>query len=99
MPLVRPPRIVALHTLLVAGTAAVPAHAGEPATPPATAAQQPAEPDSNRKRAAELYDQAVALYEKAKYAEAARAFYAADELAPSSDALASAIAAARLAND
>jgi hypothetical protein len=52
-----------------------------------------------RRRAAELYDRAVALYESAKYGEAARAFYDADQLSPSSDALASAIAAARLAHD
>jgi hypothetical protein len=52
-----------------------------------------------RRRAAELYDRAVAQYETAKYAEAARSFYEADQLSPSSDALSSAIAAARLAHD
>jgi hypothetical protein len=41
----------------------------------------------------------VAGEAKRKHAEAARAFYDADALAPSSDALGSAIAAARLAND
>jgi hypothetical protein len=54
---------------------------------------------AERHRAAELYDRAVALYESAKYAQAARAFYEADQIAPSSDALSSAIAAARLAHD
>src|SRR5688500_7480301 len=54
---------------------------------------------AERRRAAELYDRGVALYESARYAEAARAFYEADELSPSSDALSSAIAAARLAHD
>jgi hypothetical protein len=52
-----------------------------------------------RRRAAELYDRAVALYEAAKYGEAAQSFYEADRLSPSSDALSSAIAAARLAHD
>jgi hypothetical protein len=52
-----------------------------------------------RRRAAALYDQAVKLYESGKYAAAARAFFDADELAPSSDALSSAIASARLAHD
>lgn len=54
---------------------------------------------AGRQRAAALYDRAVALYESAKYGEAARAFYDADQLSPSSDALSSAIAAARLAHD
>ena len=54
---------------------------------------------AKRQRAAELYDEAVSLYEHAKYAEAARAFFDADELVPSSDALGSSIAAARLAHD
>jgi hypothetical protein len=54
---------------------------------------------AERRRAAELYDRAVALYESARYAEAARAFYEADQAFPSSDALSSAIAAARLAHD
>lgn len=54
---------------------------------------------AERRRAAELYDRAVALYESARYAEAARTFYEADEASPSSDALSSAIAAARLAHD
>jgi hypothetical protein len=54
---------------------------------------------AGRQRAAELYDRAVALYESAKYGDAARAFYEADQLSPSSDALSSAIAAARLAHD
>jgi hypothetical protein len=54
---------------------------------------------ASRRRAADLYDRAVALYERARYAEAARAFFEADELVPSSDALSSAIAAARLAHD
>jgi hypothetical protein len=54
---------------------------------------------ASRRRAADLYDRAVALYERARYAEAARAFFEADGLLPSSDALSSAIAAARLAHD
>jgi hypothetical protein len=99
MHFVRRPRIIALHLLLTAATAAVPVLAAEANAPTTPGPQQATQADSNRKRAAELYDQAVGLYEKAKYAEAARAFYAADELAPSSDALASAMAAARLAND
>jgi hypothetical protein len=54
---------------------------------------------ATRRRAADMYDRAVSLYERARYAEAARAFFEADELFPSSDALSSAIAAARLAHD
>jgi hypothetical protein len=52
-----------------------------------------------RKRAAERYDQAVALYDSGKFGAAAHAFFEADELSPSSDALSSAIASARLAHD
>jgi hypothetical protein len=40
-----------------------------------------------RRRAAELYDRAVALHEGAKYAEAPRAFYEADDVSPGPDAL------------
>lgn len=62
---------------------------------PATAKDE----SSERARAAELYDRAVALHDQAKYAEAARAFLEADRLSASSDALSNAIAAARRAHD
>ena len=95
MPCIRRLRIIALATLLSTSSVTAAADAAEHAA----AAKPDAAGDVNRKRAAELYDRAVTLYDAAKYAEAARAFYDADALAPSSDALGSAIAAARLAND
>jgi hypothetical protein len=52
-----------------------------------------------RARARELYAGAVAAFEGARYAEAARGFLDADALSPSSDALSSAIAAGRRAGD
>ena len=99
MPFVRSLRIIALRSLLASGVTAVSAQAAEPASTAPAAQQADVVPGANRQRAAELYDRAVRLYEQAKYAEAARAFYDADALSPSSDALASAMAAARLAND
>jgi hypothetical protein len=65
----------------------------------ATSARAEGEGGERRQRAAALYDQAVALYDSGKYGAAAHAFFEADELAPSSSALSSAIAAARLAHD
>lgn len=85
---------VALAILAAGGALAPRAAAGDPAAIQAQSATSP-----SRARAAKLYDRALALYEQAKYAEAARAFLEADELAPSSDALASAIAAARIGHD
>jgi hypothetical protein len=85
MSLLHPARKVALVCWSVLSSASALAHAGDES--------------AERRRAAELYDRAVALYESARYAEAARAFYEADEASPSSDALSSAIAAARLAHD
>lgn len=52
-----------------------------------------------RKDAARAFDEGVKLYEKAVYADAARAFLRADGLAPSKDALSNALAAARRSND
>jgi hypothetical protein len=49
--------------------------------------------------AAKAFDEGVKLYEKASYADAARAFLRADGLAPSRDALSNALAAARRSND
>src|SRR5258706_9005346 len=95
MPSIRRLRIIALATLLSTGSVTGGAGGAEQGA----AAKTEAAGDWSRKHAAELYDRAVALYDTAKYAEAARAFYDADALAPSSDALGSAIAAARLAND
>jgi hypothetical protein len=85
MSLLHPARKVALVCWSGLMSASLLAHAGDDAP--------------ERRRAAELYDRAVALYEAAKYAEAAQSFYEADQLSPSSDALSSAIAAARLAHD
>jgi hypothetical protein len=56
-------------------------------------------PPSGRAAAARAFDEAVARYEHADYEGAAKAFLRADELAPSTDALHNAIAAARKAND
>jgi hypothetical protein len=52
-----------------------------------------------RTGAARAFDEGVKLYEKASYADAARAFLRADGLAPSKDALSNALAAARRSND
>lgn len=52
-----------------------------------------------RKRAARHFDAAVAQYERAAYADAARSFLAADEALPSPDALNNALNAARKARD
>lgn len=57
-----------------------------------------AESDSLR-RAAETYDAAVAHFERAEYAAAAKLFLEADTIHPSPEALSNAIAAARQAND
>jgi hypothetical protein len=54
-----------------------------------------AQPREAVKQAGAAYDDGVKLFEQARYAEAARAFLRADELAASSEALSSAIAAAR----
>ena len=59
--------------------------------------QQPSA--STRSKAAEHYDRGVDHFERAQYAAAVKEFLAADELVPSSDALNSAIAAARRSND
>ncbi len=57
-----------------------------------------AESDAKR-RAAAAYDEGVRHFERAAYAEAARAFLEADSLLPSSDALKNAMVAARRANE
>jgi hypothetical protein len=54
---------------------------------------------STRDRAASHYDRGVDLFERGQYTAAVTEFLAADELVPSSDALGSAIAAARRSND
>lgn len=56
-------------------------------------------PKTDRAAAAREFDDAVTRFEQADYAGAARAFLRADDLAPSSDAIHNAIAAARKAND
>ena len=56
-------------------------------------------PVGARSEAAEQYDLGVELFERAEYARAVEAFLRADELVQSSDALTSAIAAARRSND
>lgn len=56
--------------------------------------------DANaRAAAAQAFDEAVAHFDRAEYAEAARIFLRADELAPNADAVGNAIQAARKAND
>lgn len=57
------------------------------------------ESKTSRAAAAEAFDEAVKHFEEADYEAAARAFLRADDLAPSTDALHNAIAAARKAND
>lgn len=52
-----------------------------------------------KRRAAAAYDQGVKHFERAAYADAARAFLEADALVPSSDALTNAIVAGRKANE
>jgi hypothetical protein len=56
-------------------------------------------PKTDRAAAARAFDDAVTRFEQADYVGAARAFIHADDLAPSTDALHNAIAAARRAND
>lgn len=58
-----------------------------------------APPPEARSRAAALYDEGVAAFARAEYAAAARAFFEADGLAPSPQAITNAIAAARKAGD
>src|SRR5688572_29346752 len=56
-------------------------------------------PKTDRAQAARAFDDAVARFEQADYAGAARGFLRADDFAPSTDALHNAIAAATKAND
>lgn len=66
----------------------------------ATGLSRPCAADTNTLRlAAETYDAAVAHFERAEYATAAKLFLEADMLHPSTEALSNAIAAARHAND
>jgi len=66
----------------------------------ATSLTRPAAADGDSTRlAADTYDAALAHYERAEYAVAARLFLEADTLHPSPEALSNAIAAARKAND
>lgn len=59
-----------------------------------------AEPSAqDKKRAAARFDEAVGRFNRAEFAEAARAFLEADGLAPSAIAITNAIAAARRASD
>ncbi len=55
--------------------------------------------DDARTRAGRAFDDGVSLYQRASYAEAARAFLRADAIAPSSDAVANGLSAARRSND
>src|SRR4051812_29464999 len=50
-----------------------------------------AEPPPDRQRAAATFDAAVARFNRAEFAEAARGFFEADELAPSVTAITNAI--------
>jgi hypothetical protein len=93
-----PPKIVL--ALLAVLELASPARAAGRATSPAAPIESGKSPTpEERKRAATAYDRAVRLFDAAKYADAARAFLEADQLAPNSEALSSAIASARSAND
>lgn len=65
-----------------------------------TAAPAGAQPTAaDRQRAAAAFDVALGRYYRAEFAEAARGFFEADELAPSLTAITNAIAAARRASD
>jgi hypothetical protein len=55
--------------------------------------------DDARDRAAKAFDEGVQAYDRAAYADAARAFLRADEALPSADALSNALAAAHRAGD
>jgi hypothetical protein len=99
MLLLRHPPKIALTLLAVLGIASPVQAAGRAtASVPLRDAGQSATQDE-RKRAAAAYDRAVRLFDAAKYADAARAFLEADQLVANSEALSSAIAAARSAND
>ncbi|MFT3771182.1 MAG: serine/threonine-protein kinase [Minicystis sp.] len=54
---------------------------------------------ADKQRAAAAFDDAVTKFNRAEFAEAARGFFEADRLAPSTIAITNAIAAARRAND
>jgi hypothetical protein len=93
-----PPKIVL--ALLAILELASPAQAAGRATSSAAPLDSVKVPTlGERKRAAAAYDRAVRLFDAAKYADAARSFLEADELVANSEALSSAIAAARAAND
>ena len=79
-----------LRTLTAALAAAL-------AAAPAPARAEPTATD--RQRAAASFDAALARYNRAEFAEAARGFFEADGLAPSLAAITNAIAAARRAGD
>ncbi len=99
MLLSRHPPKIALALLAVLGLASPVQAAGlAKASVPPPDSRQSATPEE-RKRAAAAYDRAVRLFDAAKYADAARAFLEADQLVANSEALSSAIAAARSAND
>ena len=82
-------RLSTLAVTLSASLAIASARA-EPAAPPSAA---------QRHRAAAVFDAAVARFNHAEFAEAARGFFEADELSPSPTAITNAIAAARRASD
>jgi hypothetical protein len=78
--------LLVLAALLAAAGRASPASAAEPSA-------------AEKRQAAASFDDAVAKYNRADFAEAARAFLEADRLSPSTIAITNAIAAARRANE
>src|SRR5262245_36216833 len=82
----RPLSLSALAVLVSLGIAARPVRAEDPQA-------------SQRQRAAAAFDDAVAKFNRAEFAEAARRFLEADALAPNAGAITNAIAAARRANE
>ncbi len=81
----------------------VPGRRAAAASPPETVGAPPGSPPrpsaADRKRAAAAFDEGVARYARAEFAEAARAFLEADRLGPSAVAISNAIAAAKRAGD
>jgi hypothetical protein len=88
-------------TLLLLGAVCRPAqvHATEVEGGQSTAQTPPDDVAQKTARAADLYDEAKRHYAQADFVAAARSFLAADDLVPSSEALSSAIASARRAQD
>lgn len=84
---------------LLAALGALVAQAAAPSSARAQSVQTAPPSAADRKRAAAAYDEGVALFKRAEYAAAARAFSQADTLLPSAVAITNAIAAARRARD